>query len=260
MASTVQQNRKFRGVMAGIVVVAFASLPASVQAGQSWWEKGVSIFNSVQGGTEQQATGTLSSTEVSAAFQEALRIGSSRVVEQLGQKDGFNLDPAIHIPLPQSLVTVKSVLGRIGMSGLADELELKLNRAAEAATPKAKALFLQAIKEMTFDDVMQIYRGPEDAATRYFQRKMSPTLAEEMRPIVTESLAQVGAVQVYDSLISEYRTVPMVPDIKANLTDYAVEKGMDGIFHYLAMEEAAIRRDPARQTTELLKRVFGATK
>jgi hypothetical protein len=36
-----------------------------------------------------------------------------------------------------------------------------------------------------------------------------------------------------------------------------VDKGMDGIFHYMAVEEAAIRRDPARPTTELLTRVFG---
>lgn len=260
MDPTTRRNRKCKGVIAAVAVLSFVTFPISAQAAQSWWEKGVSIFNSAQGGSDQQSSGTLTSTEVSAAFQEALRIGSSRVVDQLGRVDGFNLDPAIHIPLPQSLVTVKSVLARIGMSGLADELELKLNRAAEAATPKAKDLFLQAIKEMTFDDVMGIYKGPEDAATRYFQKKMSPALAEEMRPIVTESLAQVGAIQVYDSLISKYRTVPMVPDVKANLTDYAVEKGMDGIFHYLAEEEAAIRRDPARQTTDLLRRVFGAMK
>ncbi|MDH3393507.1 MAG: DUF4197 domain-containing protein [Desulfobulbaceae bacterium] len=33
---------------------------------------------------------------------------------------------------------------------------------------------------------------------------------------------------------------------------------MDGIFYYVAKEEAAIRENPVRQTTDLLKRVFGA--
>ncbi|WP_200889333.1 DUF4197 family protein [Geoalkalibacter ferrihydriticus] len=32
---------------------------------------------------------------------------------------------------------------------------------------------------------------------------------------------------------------------------------MDGIFYYLAEEEAAIRRNPAKRTTELLRQVFG---
>ena len=135
---------------------------------------------------------------------------------------------------------------------------MKLNRAAEVATPKAKELFSQAISEMTFEDVMNIYNGPDDAATRYFQKKMTPPLAREMQPVVDQSLAEVGAVQAYDKVMAEYRSMPFVPDVKADLTTYVVEKGMDGIFHYMAVEEAAIRQDPAKRTTELLQRVFGA--
>jgi hypothetical protein len=150
------------------------------------------------------------------------------------------------------------MLAKVGMSSMLDDLELKLNRAAEVATPKAKELFFQAISEMTFEDVMNIYNGPEDAATRYFQDKMTPALAREMEPVVEQSLSQVGAVQTYDKIMGEYRTIPFVPDVKADLTTHVVEKGMAGIFHYMAVEEAAIRQNPAKRTTELLQRVFGA--
>ena len=51
--------------------------------------------------------------------------------------------------------------------------------------------------------------------------------------------------------------MPFVPDVKADLTGYVVEKAMDGLFYYVAKEEAAIRNDPAARTTELLKKVFG---
>ena len=159
--------------------------------------------------------------------------------------------------LQKQLETAKSVLDRVGMSGQLDDLELRLNRAAEVATPKAKELFFQAITEMTFDDVKAIYNGPKDAATQYFRRKMSPSLAKEMKPVVESSLEQVAAIQTYDSIMDKYRSIPFVPDIKANLTDYVIEKGMDGIFYYVAEEEAAIRTNPAKRTTELLKRVFG---
>jgi hypothetical protein len=144
------------------------------------------------------------------------------------------------------------------MSGMLQDLELKLNRAAEVATPKAKKLFGQAITDMSFDDVKKIYDGPEDAATQYFKGKMSPELAEEMRPVVTESLAKVGAVQSYDNVMKKYRSLPFMPDVKANLTDHVVEQGIDGIFYYMAKEEAAIRQNPVKRTTDLLKRVFGA--
>jgi hypothetical protein len=200
----------------------------------------------------------LSVDEIGSGLKEALRVGTGNVVTQLGQTGGFNSDPAVHIPLPQSLQDVHSVLGKVGMDSMLDDLELKLNRAAEIATPKAKILFWDAIGQMTLDDVRAIYQGPDDAATRYFEAKMSGPLAAEMQPIVSDSLAAVDAIALYDQAISRYQSLPMVPDAKADLTDYVVAEGMDGIFYYLAREEAAIRSDPAKRTTELLEKVFGA--
>jgi hypothetical protein len=143
------------------------------------------------------------------------------------------------------------------MSRYTDKLELKLNRAAEAAVPKAKPLFFQAISEMTFEDVQGIYTGSEDAATQYFQSKMTPSLKEAMHPIVDDALLQVGAVQAYDNAVSKYKTLPFVPDVKADLTEHVLDKSMTAIFYYVAQEEAAIRKDPAKWTTDLLKKVFG---
>ncbi len=195
--------------------------------------------------------------EISEAFKQALRIGSGDVVQQLSAFDGFNSDPAIHIPLPEELQNVKKVLSKIGLSRITDNLEVKLNRAAEVATQKAKKLFWQAITEMTFNDVKNIYNGPKDSATKYFQNKMSASLSNEMRPIVKNSLSKVGAIKAYDNVMSNYQALPFVPDVKANLINHVVKKGLDGIFHYIAKEEAAIRENPVRHTTELLKKVFG---
>jgi len=178
-------------------------------------------------------------------------------VAQLGQTDGFNADSAIRIPLPEQLGSVKSALSKIGLSQSLDDLELKLNRAAENASPKAKALFWDAITAMTFEDIQAIYNGPEDSATQYFKDKTTPALTQEMQPIVTDSLAQVGAIQSYDRAMGQYQALPFVPDVKADLTAYVIEKSLDGIFYYVAKEEAAIRQDPIRQTSDLLKRVFG---
>ena len=203
-------------------------------------------------------TGQLTVGEIGDGLKEALRIGSERVVGQVGGTDGYNADAAIHLPLPESLKSVQSALRMAGMAGLMDDLELKLNRAAEAAAPKAKALFWQAISEMTLEDVQGIYKGPDDAATRYFQQKMTPSLAKEMQPVVNATLSEVGAIRSYDEMMGQYKSLPFVPNVKANLTEYVVEKGMEGIFYYLAREEAAIRKSPVKQTTDLLKKVFGA--
>ena len=198
----------------------------------------------------------LSSTDIASGLKEALTVGSGNVVNRLGKSGGFSGDKAVYIPLPKSLDKVKSAMKLVGMDGMLQDLELKLNAAAEVATPKAKSLFVDSIKQMTLDDARGILNGPNDSATRYFQSKMSAPLAKEMNPIVADSLSKVGAVKQYDAVMSEYENLPLVPDAKANLNEYVVNKAMDGIFHYLAVEEAAIRQNPVKRTTDLLKKVF----
>ncbi len=200
---------------------------------------------------------SLSRDDIGDGLKEALRVGTKNVVGNLGAVDGFNLDPKVHISLPNNLNQVKEVLGKVGMDSMLVDLETRLNRAAEIATPKAKKLFITAINDMTLDDVMAIYNGPEDSATRYFRSSMSGPLALAMKPIVDDSLADVGAVKSYDDVMASYNAIPFVPKVDADLSDYVVKKGMKGIFFYLGKEEAAIRQDPAARTTDLLKRVFG---
>ena len=247
------------GVKVAVLLALLAVAPVSVA--KNWWETGASIIDSLTTGSDKGdiAAATLGSADVSAAFKQALQIGAENVTNQLGKSNGFNDDPLIHIPLPRQFQTVKSVLSTVGMSAPVDDLELKLNRAAEAATPLAKDLFLKSINSMTFDDAMAIYQGPEDSATQYFKSRMTPELKSAMLPIVDSSLAEVGAVQAYDRVIGEYRALPFVPDVKADLTNHVLERALDGVFLYLGKEEAAIRSDPVRQTTALLQRVFGGS-
>ncbi len=235
------------------------TLTLNPAADASWLSKGLDTVKELSAPSSQsQTTSNASLDEIGQAFKEALHMGTDKVVGQLGALDGFNNDAAVHIPLPDTLQTVKSYLAKVGMSQSVDDLELKLNRAAEAATPKAKALFFDAISTMTFTDLQSIYNGPEDSATSYFKSKMSPQLVTEMQPIVAKSLSEVGAIQAYEQVIGKYKSLPFVPDVTANLQEYVVQKGIEGIFYYVAKEEAAIRKDPAKQTTALLKKVFGS--
>lgn len=234
------------------LVLALCITAGSSQAAVGWLD---TLKNALSG--TQPAAEALSTGDVSRGLKEALKVGTENVVTRLGQTGGFNLDPEIHIPLPAQLDQIRTLLATVGMDGSLTDLEAQLNRAAEIATPKAKALFLDAINDMTLEDVMSIYNGAPDAATQYFRSKMSQPLGAEMKPLVDESLADVGAVQMLDTIMTRYRDIPFAPSVDTNLSDYVVDRGTDGIFHYLAKEEAAIRADPAKRTTELLRQVFG---
>jgi len=248
-----------------ITPLCFTLAGFSAQAHANWWEQGAELLKDIQemqNTTSSKETSTvlpsnLSSADIEKAFKEALTKGSETVVNKLSVTDGFNADPKIHIPLPKSLKSVQSTLNQFGMGGYMDDVETKLNRAAEAATPQAKALFLDAIKSMSFDDVKKIYEGPQDSATQYLKEKTSPGIKEKMAPIVEITLSEVGAITAYDKAIKNYKNLPFVPDVKADLLDHVVNEGLEGMFYYIAQEEAAIRKDPLKQSTDLLKKVFG---
>ena len=206
----------------------------------------------------ESSGGGLSINEISQGLKEALSVGSQEVVSQLGQSDGFNADPIAHIPLPKALDRARTVAAKVGLNGGFDSLETRLNRAAELATPKAKALFLNAIQQMTLEDAKGILSGPDDSATRYFRSAMGDRLSAAMKPIVDDSLAQVGAVRMFNDLLASYRRIPLAPPVEADLTQHVVDLGMDGIFHYIAVEEKAIRENPLKRTSEILRRVFGS--
>lgn len=204
----------------------------------------------------QHNLSSLSHNDIVAGLKDALRVGSENVVVQLSRKNGFNGDAKIHIPLPSSMNKVKSALSTVGMEGMMDDLELRLNRAAETATPKAKRIFGNAIRSMSVADAKTILGGANDAATQYFKKKMSKPLSKEMKPIVDHALAQAGAVKVYDRVMGQYQSLPFMPNVKADLSQHVLNLALSGMFHYMAEEEAAIRENPMKRTTKILKKVF----
>lgn len=217
-------------------------------------QQGSQLLRDLTGGDSAEA----SESDVTGAFRQALEIGSGAVIQQLGREDGFLQDEFAHIVLPKSLRKVKKALTKVGLEGMMEDLEVSLNRAAETATPQAQAIFVQAIQDMSFEDVLAIYQGPEDSATQYFRSQMSDPLKQAMRPLVDDSLSQVGAIQLYEQAIERYGQLPFVSEVNTDLSEYVLDASLDGIFHYLAEQEKAIRQDPLRQTTDLLKKVFGS--
>jgi hypothetical protein len=137
-----------------------------------------------------------------------------------------------------------------------DELEVGMNRAAEQATPEAKQIFIAAVKKMSFEDARRILTGGDTAATEYFKRTSSADLTADFSPIVKRSMERVGVVKHYDHVLASAPGGSALAG-QFDLNQYVVGKTLDGLFLMLGEEEKKIRKDPAAQTTSLLKEVFG---
>jgi len=207
--------------------------------------------------TKPSAVQALSDERITAGLKEALAISTRSAVTSTGRPDGFLKNAAIKIVIPRNLHTLDKGMRMIGKGAEMDELEVGMNRAAEQAAPEAKAIFLDALSKMTFDDARRILSGDDTAATEYFRQQTSAELATAFQPIVHSKLESVGVVKQYDQLMRNPLATSILGRNSFNLDDYVVSKALDGLFYMLAEEERKIRKDPAEQTTALLRDVFG---
>ncbi len=201
---------------------------------------------------------TPTAAEVTKALKEALQQGATKGASQVSQLDGYFKNAEIKIPFPPDVQLVETKMRALGMGKQVDEFVLSLNRAAEDAAKQAAPIFVSAIQKMTIEDAYAVLKGEPDAATQYLSRTTTPQLKEKFMPIVKSSLDKVNATRYYADLIGYYNRVPFVQKVNPDLTGYATDKAIQGLFVMIAKEEKNIRKDPLARTTDLLKKVFSS--
>ena len=220
------------------------------------------IINGVLGGTSGAGFG-LSQADAAAGIRQALNNGVGSAISTIGILDGFWRNDLIQIPLPNQLASVQNTLSRFGAGGLFSELHQQLNRGAEKAIPVAKDIFVGAISQMSISDALNIVGGPETAATDFLKAATQTQLVQSFSPIMENALGQTGALQIVGQVEQSLAGLPVqvagLNNARGNLISHGVSKGLDGMFYYIGEEEKAIRADPVKRTSEILRRVFGST-
>ncbi|MGD9330204.1 MAG: DUF4197 domain-containing protein [Desulfobacterales bacterium] len=233
-----------------VLLVVFVS-PWTINEATGGWsdvlDKAVDTF----GGEEQ-----LDNTEIVNGLKEALEVGSAQAVQLAGRENGYFNHPRIKIPLPDAIAKTEKLVRAAGMGDQLDAFVLSMNRAAEQAAPEARAIFWEAIQQMQFDDAKRILNGRKNEATLYFQDKTSDELTEVFKPLVHQSMEDVGVTQQYQSLQESAAAIPFLSDWLVDLDDYVTSEALEGLFFLMAEEEAKIRQDPAARVTDLLQKVF----
>jgi hypothetical protein len=192
-----------------------------------------------------------------SGLKEALSIGSGNAVTSVSKMDGYFTNQVIKILLPEKIQMVADLLGKVGYQKQVDAFVLSMNRAAESAAPKARTFFVDAIKQMTFQDAMQILKGNETAATDYFKSKTYNNIYTEFKPSVSASMNKVGVTKSYKDMIGTYTSsVPFAKVESLDLDHYVTTRALEGLYHMVGEEEKKIRTNPAARVTDLLKKVF----
>ena len=217
-----------------------------------------SLFNSVKKAVSGNPGSSLSSDEVVKGLKEALTLGAEKSTDKLSMVNGFFKDAVVKILLPEQAQKVEKTLRSVGMGQLVDDAILSINRAAEDASKTATPIFVNAIKNMSIQDALGILRGTDTAATSYLKKTTSPELTKSFKPIIDTSLQKTDATKYWKTVFDTYNNLPTTfKKVDPDLSSYVTQRAMDGIFYYVAVEEKNIRKDPAAQVTDILKKVFG---
>lgn len=207
-------------------------------------------------GLPLNAWAKVSSSEAASGIREALGKATDSVIDRLGKDGGFWTDKVVQIALPGSLRKATKVLKYTNQMGLTDGFHRSLNTAAEKATPLAKPLLKKAIGGMNLSDGLGIVSGGKTAATDYLRQSVGGDIQAQFRPIVADQLSGIKAYDQLDALLGKIK-LPIKGLSRDDLTDHVTARAADGIFHYMGVEEAAIRANPAKTGSKLLKSVFG---
>ncbi len=202
--------------------------------------------------------GGLSEETVIAGLKEAMQVGTNRTVNDVSSLNGFLGNALIMIVMPEELEDVMGTISQIGFSRQVEELEVQMNRAAEAAAGEAVDVFVDAIRGITIQDAWSILRGDSTAMTTYFRDRTTQELTSRFRPIVETKIREVGLYQGYTAVTQIVRNIPLLNMPEFDLETYVVDKSLSGLFTILGREETRIREDISSRSTDLLRRVFAA--
>ncbi len=235
-------------ILSALILISVKTLPA--QGVKGLFDK---VSNAVKTPT---GTGGLSNDEIISGLKDALRVGTDSSSKRLSKMDGFFKDAAIKILMPEEAKKVEKTLRNFGMGSVVDKAVLSMNRAAEDAASGIGNIFWDAIKGMSIKDGLQILRGGDFAATDFLKSVTTKELTEKFRPVIETSLVKMDATKYWKDVFSTYNKFSS-SQVNTDLTAYVTERALAGLFYNISLEEQKIRKDPAAQVTDILKKVFG---
>jgi hypothetical protein len=241
--------------MKKIILYAYAVLFISVTSVNAQLDLNKAL-NSATSNLKDGSSG-LSTDDVVKGLKDALSIGTNNSSSSASKTDGFFKNPEIMIPFPEEAISVKNTVDKLGMKAQDDKFVETLNHGAEEATKNAAPVFLNAITNMSIEDGFKILKGADNAATMYLKSKTSDQLFAAFKPIVHNALLKVDVTKYWTPLITAYNKIPFSKKQNPDLDAYVTQKAIDGLFLLIADQEKKIRKDPAAQVTDILKKVFG---
>ncbi len=221
---------------------------------------------------------SFSNKEAVQALKEALNIGVKYASNNLHKKDAYYGNELLKIMFPPEAQVIVDNIDKVPYGRkLLNDVVLRVNRSAEEAAKDIVPIFANAIKEMTVKDGIAIVYGSDTAACDYLKEKTYDDLTNLYQPKLQACLKKplvmgVSADTAWRRLVNAYNKAGKVvntaarimnepdpmPRVNPDMSTFATQKALDGVFYKVGQEEAKIRKDPFDYASKIINKVFGA--
>lgn len=235
----------------------------------------------------------LSDEDIVKGLRTALDSSANTSALNASKVNGFLMNELIKIAAPPEVVQLKEALDGVAANPaakvafmalteqspeefLGDKMEnlvKSINHAAEEGSKKAYPIFKKAITDMTITDGLRILQGGDTAATDYLKKKTYRALVEAFAEPVREVVDNGEVSSLWKPVAEKYNLIApamikgmSVPgytfvgpeSVNPDLSEYITEQAMTGLFKLVAEEEAAIRKNPKKYASDIIRKVFGS--
>ncbi|HBM86532.1 MAG TPA: hypothetical protein DD423_07135 [Opitutae bacterium] len=261
-------KKQYRTIVSCLLCAASLLSAFSTAQGEGvsgWGSRALSVFRGA-GTSDSAAFG--SAEDLAKGLREALAVSAERALQELGQAGGFLNSERFRIPLPKTVERLRKPLSLVKQDYRLDEFQTTMNRAAEQGVAAAPSIVKGAIQQLTMEDLNQLWKGEEDAITRFLEKRSRSQLAERMLPLIAAATDSTGATRSYKQMEDAlpkasgglFAKVQSFTGIgkegSFDLDTYVNEKALDSLFDAMAAEEKAIRENPLARSTDLLQKLF----
>lgn len=194
--------------------------------------------------------------EMAMGLRQALEQGLFKSFDAYSNPQNNN---AIAFVFPNDAQKIINIANQAGFGNVVTQATDKFNRAIAQSFTASKSIFVDAVKSMSFKDVVNILiTNNQQAATDYFKTTTYTQLMNAYAPIIDSTITLEGANKEWKKIANIVNNIPFSNfKVETSLTQYVAARAVDGLYKMVAEEEIKIRTDLNSRKTDLVKRVFG---
>jgi hypothetical protein len=209
--------------------------------------------------SSQKKTGTetFSQNEAETVVKETMLLAAKRAIAVGKKKGSYTKNKRIRIPFPRSADKMRRDMIKYGYRKKINKYLNDMNVSAEESAGKTFYFFRIAVERMDIKDPVKLLNAKSGSIIDYMYKQEKEYINYEYYGIIRYFLKSTKVKTQFNRLLQLYSNSPYAKKVNINPRQYATDMGLKGLLTLMKDQEKLIRRNPAKRTSDEMKKVYG---